>query len=57
MAGRWCLLPETVTLYDAVLPQSVSHEAPADVELVRWHGADVSGTELRRAAAESGAAP
>ena len=40
-------------LYDAVLPQSLSHEAPADVDLVRWHGADVSDTDLVRATAES----
>ena len=41
-------------LYDAVLPQSLSHEAPAGVEFVRWDGADVSDTELARAAAEKG---
>lgn len=41
-------------LYDAVLPQSLSLEAPADVEFVRWDGADVSDTELARAAAEKG---
>ena len=41
-------------LYDAVLPQSLSHEAPAGVELERWDGADVSDTELARAAAEKG---
>ena len=31
-------------------------EAPAGVELVRSHGADLPGTDLRRAAAESRAA-
>ena len=41
-------------LYDAVLPQSLSHEAPAGVELVRWDGADVSDAGLVRAAAERG---
>ena len=41
-------------LYDAVLPQSLAHEAPAGVELVRWDGADVPDTDLVRAAAERG---
>ena len=41
-------------LYDAVLPQSLSHEAPAGVEFVRWDGADVSDTDLARAAVEKG---
>ena len=41
-------------LYDAVLPQSLSHEAPVGVEFVRWDGTDVSDTDLARAAAEKG---
>ena len=41
-------------LYDAVLPQSLSHEAPTSVELERWDGADVSDTRLIRIAAEKG---
>ena len=41
-------------LYDAVLPQSLSHEAPAGVEFVRWDGVDVSDTDLARAAVEKG---
>lgn len=41
-------------LYDAVLPQSLSHEAPAHVELLRWDGGDVSDASLVRAAAEKG---
>ena len=41
-------------LYDAVLPQSLSHEAPAGVELVRWEGADVPDADLVREAAERG---
>ena len=41
-------------LYDAVLPKSLSHEAPAGVELLRWNGADVPDAELVRAAAEKG---
>ena len=41
-------------LYDAVLPQSLSHEAPAGVELVRWDGADVPDADLVKAAAERG---
>lgn len=41
-------------LYDAVLPQSLSYEKPTGVEFVRWDGADVSDTELARAAAEKG---
>ena len=41
-------------LYDAVLPQSLSHEAPAGVELVRWDGADVPDAALIAAAVERG---
>lgn len=41
-------------LYDAALPQSLSHEAPAGVELERWNGADVSDGHLVLSAAESG---
>ena len=41
-------------LYDAVLHQSLSYEAPAGVEFVRWEGADVSDTDLARAAADQG---
>ena len=41
-------------LYDAVLPQSLSHEAPAGVELLRWDGGDVPDASLVRAAAERG---
>lgn len=41
-------------LYDAVLPQSLSHEAPAGVELVRWDGADVPDADLVKAAPERG---
>jgi hypothetical protein len=41
-------------LYDAVLPQSLSLEAPAGAEFVRWDGVDVSDTELAKVAAEKG---
>lgn len=41
-------------LYDAVLPQGLSHEAPAGVELVRWDGGDVTDADLVRAASERG---
>jgi hypothetical protein len=41
-------------LYDAVLPHSLSLEAPAGADFVRWDGADVSDTELARVAAEKG---
>ena len=41
-------------LYDAVLPQSLAHEAPEGVELERWSGADVADTDLVRTAAERG---
>ena len=41
-------------LYDAVLPQSLSHEAPAGVELECWDGADVPDADLVKAAAERG---
>ncbi|MCY4069132.1 MAG: hypothetical protein OXE79_08530 [Acidimicrobiaceae bacterium] len=39
-------------LYDAVLPRSLSNEAPAGVELLRWDGGAVSDQELVSAAAE-----
>ena len=39
-------------LYDSVLPQSLSHEAPTEVELERWAGGEVSDCELIRLAAE-----
>lgn len=41
-------------LYDAALPQSLSHEARAGAELERWNGADVSDGDLVLSAAERG---
>lgn len=41
-------------LYDAVLPQSLSLEGPAEVEFQRWDGSDVSDAELVRASEERG---
>ena len=41
-------------LYDAVLPQSLSLEAPAEVEFQRWDGSDVSDADLVRASEERG---
>ena len=41
-------------LYDSGLPQSLSHEAPADLALVRWEGTDVPDADFVRTAAEQG---
>ncbi|MYG94589.1 MAG: hypothetical protein F4138_06320 [Acidimicrobiia bacterium] len=41
-------------LCDAVFPQTLSSEAPAGVELVRWDGSDVSDVEFVRASGERG---
>lgn len=41
-------------LYDAALPQSLAHEAPADVELRRWAGDAVPDAEVVSAAAGQG---
>ncbi|MCY3963115.1 MAG: hypothetical protein OXN79_09440 [bacterium] len=41
-------------LYDAVLPNSLSQEAPANFELDRWDGEAVSDAELVRASGERG---
>lgn len=41
-------------LYDAVLPQILSSEAPAGVEFVRWDGADVGDAQLVRISGERG---
>lgn len=41
-------------LYDAVLPQILSSEAPAGVEFVRWDGADVSDAELVQVSGQRG---
>lgn len=41
-------------LYDAVLPQSLALEAPAETEFQRWDGSDVSDAELVRASGERG---
>lgn len=55
MWGCCCSTPADVRfLCDAVLPQSLSYEAPAGMEFVRWDGADTSDTGLVRAAAERG---
>ncbi len=41
-------------LYDAVLPKSLSLEAPAQCELLRWDGNDVDDRELVKIASERG---
>ncbi|MXW42981.1 MAG: hypothetical protein F4X48_02175 [Acidimicrobiia bacterium] len=41
-------------LCDAVFPQTLSSEAPAEVEFVRWDRSDVSDAELVRASGERG---
>lgn len=41
-------------LYDAVLPQNLSSEAPAGVEFDRWEGDDVSDADLVRISGERG---
>lgn len=41
-------------LYDALLPETLSSEAPAGVELVRWSGTEVSDAELICLSGEEG---
>lgn len=41
-------------LYDAVLPESLSEEAPAELTLDRWEGGDKPDSALIRAAANRG---